>query len=838
VVGIVIVSHSRRLAEGAAELAREMGGPDVPLEIAGGLDLPDAPIGTDAVKVLEAIERAWSDDGVLVLMDLGSAVLSAEMALEMLPEDRRVKVLLSDAPLVEGAVAAAVTAKLGAPIEQVASEATNGLAGKSAHLGSQDQQEPSAQAASETVGPEIAVRLVVRNEHGLHARPAARFVQTASGFDADVRVANPATGRGPVSARSLTAVATLGIARGDEIEVLARGPQAAAALDAIRTLADRDFDETPTATVSVGSNGPTAASSRAPAGEENVIRGIATSPGTAVGPAQRFHVPSLEMPDRPARSPHDELEALQAALDAARADIDAQRTAVERMSGASDAAIFEAHQLLLHDDEMLEPVRRAITEQGRPAAQAWADEVEGVAADWAALEDVYLRARADDLRSVGRQVLAHLLGVPMPRPRLETAGILVAGDLTPADAAALDPDTVLGIATALGGAGSHAAVLARSLGIPAVVGLGEAILRLPEGAVLGVDGEAGLVIVEPDEDVADELRARRQIRQEADLAVRAVAREPAVTSDGRTIEVSANVGSPEDIASAIEAGCDGVGLFRTEFLFMQRDTMPTERDQETEYRRAAEHLGGRPMIMRTLDVGADKPLPYVQQAHEANPSLGVRGIRLGLERPELLSVQLRAILRVAADHPVSVRFPMITSLGELRAARAAVDAAREDLERERVRMPENLRVGVMIEVPAAALTARILAPEVDFFSIGTNDLTQYVMAADRGNGGVAALSDPLHPAVLRLIAATAEAAGDSGIWAGVCGELAGDPLATPLLLGLGIRELSMSARAIPAVKHAVRTTDLARARELANDALSLATGFDVRTLLKGEASGG
>lgn len=832
-VGIVIVSHSRRLAEGAAELAREMGGAEVRLEVAGGLDLPDSPIGTDAVKVLEAIERAWSDDGVLVLMDLGSAVLSAEMAVEMLPEERRAKVLLSDAPLIEGAVAAAVTAKLGSPLEQVASEARNGLAGKTAHLGTEVPHGTSASTRDEALGPEVAVRLIVRNEHGLHARPAARFVQTASGFDADVRVANATSGRGPVSARSLTAVATLGITRGDEIEVSARGPRASAALDAIRALASRDFDEVLSAAVppepSIGEVHLASLDAKG-----KVLRGIATSPGTAVGPAQRFHTDTLEVPDRPAGPPGEELAELDEALAAAGVDIDAQRAEVERRAGASEAAIFEAHLLLLGDDAILDPVRKTVGNGGASAPRAWADQVEQVALEWSALEDPYLRARAEDLRSVGEQVLAHLLGVPLPRPRLDASGILVAGDLSPADAAALDPATVLGLTTAFGGPGSHAAVLARSFGIPAVVGLGEALLSLAEGTVLGVDGDAGLVYAEPDDDVEVELRARRLAREEADRATRAVAREPALTSDGRTIEVSANVGSPDDIATAIEAGCDGVGLFRTEFLFMQRTTMPSEDEQAAEYRRAAEELGGRPMIVRTLDVGADKPLPYLEQAHEANPFLGVRGIRLGLERPEILSIQLRALLRAAAGHRISVMFPMITTLDELRAARAIVDTARAGLEREGTRVPDALRVGVMIEVPAAALTAAVLAPEVDFFSIGTNDLTQYVMAADRGNGNVAALSDAFHPAVLRLIAVTAQAAEAHGIWTGVCGELAGDPLATPLLLGLGVVELSMSAPAIPAVKQAVRTTDLARARELADRALALATGAEVRALLRGD----
>ena len=836
-VGIVIVSHSRRLAEGAAELAREMGGADVRLEIAGGLDLPDSPIGTDAVKVLEAIVRAWSDDGVLVLMDLGSAVLSAEMALEMLPDEQRARVLLSDAPLIEGVVAAAVTAKLGSPLEQVASEARNGLAGKTAHLGTEDTQEISASTRLEALSPDVTVRIVVRNEHGLHARPAARFVQTASAFDADVRVGNATSGRGPVSARSLTAVATLGITRGDEMEVLASGPRANAALEAIRALADRDFDEVSTSAPPEPSIGVADLQPGSSDGTGTVLHGVATSPGTAVGPLQRFHTPTLQVPDRPARPPREELAALDAALEATRADIAAQRTEVERRVGASDAAIFEAHLLLLGDDAILDPVRNAVAEHRASAPRAWTDEVERVTLEWSAIEDPYLRARAEDLRSVGEQVLAHLLGVPKPRPRLDALGILVAGDLSPADAAVLDPVTVLGVATAFGGPGSHAAVLARSFGIPAVVGLGEAVLSLAEGTVLGLDGDVGLVHVEPDDEVEQELRARRLARQEADRATRAVAREPALTSDGRTIEVSANVGAPEDIATAIDAGCDGVGLFRTEFLFMQRATMPTEDEQAAEYRRAAEGLGPRPMIVRTLDVGADKPLPYLKQAHEANPFLGVRGIRLGLERPEILSIQLRALLRAAVDHPISVMFPMITTLDELRAARGAVDTARADLERERVPVPDALSIGVMIEVPAAALTAAVLAPEVDFFSIGTNDLTQYVMAADRGNGGVAALSDAFHPAVLRLIAATTQAAEAHGIWTGVCGELAGDPLATPLLLGLGVGELSMSAPAIPAVKQAVRATDLPRARALADDALALATGAEVRALVKDRMRG-
>jgi len=830
VVGIVLVSHSWRLAEGAAELAREMGGPDVKLETAGGLDMPDHPIGTDAVLVLDAIDRAWSDDGVVVLMDLGSAVLSAEMAIEMLPEDRRAKVLLCEAPFVEGAVSAAVTAKLGAPPEQVAAEARGALAAKVAHLGG---EEPGA--AVEEVSPAFAegetrtLRLTVANPHGLHARPAARFVQVASSFDADVRVSNASAGRGPVTARSLNAVATLGVGQGDEIEVLAAGPQAEPALAAIRELAERAFDE------EVAEEAPAAlVTPAAPAAVAGTIAGVPTSPGIALGPARRFHPPTLEVPDREAEDPQVELRALDDAIAATEADIDAQRAAVAGRAGDYQAAIFDAHRLFLQDEMLIEPVRRSIA-GGRSAPAAWNDAVQAMALEWEELEDEYLRARAADLRSVGQQVLAHLLGVPPPRPTLEGEGILVAPDLTPADTAGLDPTLALGIATAFGGPTSHAAILARSLGIPAVVGLGEAALGIREGTSLALDGDAGLLYLDPPHDVASELEDRRLEREQVERAARAEARAPAVTADGVTVEVAANIGSPEEVPAAVDAGCDGVGLFRTEFLFMERGAMPTEDEQEAAYRRAAEALDDRPIVIRTLDVGADKPLPYIAQPAEANPFLGVRGLRLGLERPELLAAQLRAILRVAADHPVRVMFPMVATLDEVRAARSALGEAATGLGRE---IPEALEVGIMIEVPAAALTAPTLATEVDFFSVGTNDLTQYTLAADRGNERVAALSDALHPAVLALIAATCTAATSHGRWVGVCGELAGDPLATPVLVGLGVRELSMSAPAIPAVKRAVREMRVDRAAVLSARALEMPTAEAVRDLLRSELAAG
>ncbi len=672
-VGIVIVSHSRRIAEGAAELARQMAGEDVVIEATGGLNEPGDPIGTDAMLVLAAIERAWSEDGVLVLMDLGSAVLSTEMALDFLAEERRAKVRLTGAPVIEGAVAAAVAAKIGGTLDDVEREAIGGLAGKASHLGVEPNGVGATgpAAAGQDEGPEERIEIEVSLPHGLHARPAARFVQTVSGFDAAATVRNVTTGRGPVSGRSLNAVATLGVTVGQSIEVVARGPQAAEVVKAVRALAERRFDEEAETAVDAA---PAAHEAAVPA--DGVVRGVPASPGFAVAPARRFHVPQLPSPSgTPDGDVPTERATLRAAIDEARLAIQRQREDTIARLGPASAAIFEAHLLFLEDEALRVPAFAAI-DAGTSAGAAWMDAVGAMAAQWDALDDLYLRARAVDLRGVGQQVLAALLGVDLPRPALDAPGILVAVDLEPADTAALDPATCLGIATQRGGPTSHAAVLARALGIPAVVGAGDALGDVVEGTVLGLDASAGLIHVDPPADEVTALETARDERAARETDARRRATEPASTRDGTGIEVAANIGTPAEAVAAAAAGCDGVGLFRTEFLFLGRDRMPDEDEQEAAYREAAVALGGRPMIVRTLDAGADKPLPFLGQPQEANPFLGVRGIRLGLAEPEILGVQLRALLRVAVDHPVRIMFPMVATLEEVGAARAALDAAR------------------------------------------------------------------------------------------------------------------------------------------------------------------
>ena len=826
-IGIVIVSHSDRLAQGVAELAREMGGQQIRLETAGGLDMPGHPIGTDAVLVMQAIERAWSDDGVLVLMDLGSAVLSAEMALDMLDEERRGSILLCEAPLVEGAVAAAVTARMGSTLEAAAAEARGGLAGKVAHLGAAPREDLSA--VTDTRTDAVTTTLTIDIPHGLHARPAARFVQTASRSEAAVSVRNLTADRGPADARSLNAIATLGAAFGHEIEISATGPGAADVVASLRALAERGFDGSPEPPATAAAEDASSHDPDPSDAARGVLRGYAASPGLAVGPARRFQAPVLTISGTGGASvtdPAAESATLDRALDETATAIERQRDQIAARAGERAAEIFDAHLLFLRDDALLQPARHAIDDEGSTAAMAWQGAIDATSSSWDELDDAYLRARVDDLRSVGTQVLARIVGVEVPAPRLEAPGVLVVEDLTPADTAGLDPALVLGVATARGGPTSHAAVITRSMAIPAVVGLGDGLLTIVDGVTVAIDGGLGELTVDPAPNTIAQLETERRTRAASAGAARAAALEPATTIDGTTIEVAASIGVPDEVAAAVAAGADGIGLFRTEFLFMDRESAPDEEEQVQAYRAAGEALAGRPLLLRTLDAGADKPIPYLEQPPEPNPFLGVRGVRLGLARPELLRTQLRAMMRVADEHPVRVMFPMVATIDELDRALALLREVRDDLG-----TTAPMETGVMVEVPSAAMMASKLAARIDFLSIGTNDLTQYTLAADRGNERVADLTDALHPAVLRLIRITVDGAVASGRWVGVCGELAADPAATPLLLGLGIRELSMSVPSIAIVKDAVRSVDLAGARAMADAALALDDASSVRSFL-------
>jgi multiphosphoryl transfer protein len=830
-VGLVIVSHSAALAGGVVELARQMGGGQVRIEAAGGLAEPEGAIGTDMQLVQEAIKRAAGPDGVLILMDLGSAVMSAEMAVELIAaEDADLRVELCEAPLVEGAVAAAARAGAGAPLDEVVTEARAALGMKAAQLGIDDAAAPAAPASAGAAlgdGADQAL-LAVEIPLGLHARPAARFVETVARFDSTVSVTDETTSRGPADARSLSALVMLGVRQGHQLRVRAEGPDAEAVLAALRALADEGFGDDP------GGGSPAAAARPARETEPSAdppapgarLSGVAVAPGIAIGPARRPAATPAAPPsatEEPVGDPASERARLQEALDAARAEIESARQQIARRAGQAEAAIFDAHLLLLGDPTLVEPAERDI-DDGASAAAAWQAAIAAAAGDYRALDDDYLRERAADVEDVGDRVLRQLTGAGA-RAVMSDRGILVVADLAPGEAAELDPELVEGLAVAHGGPTSHAAILARALGIPSVVGIGDALLAVAEGTTLVLDGEAGTLEVDPP---AEALAAREQALAAVEARRRRArerAHEPARTRDGEQIEVAANIGAAGEVAGAVELGAEGVGLLRTEFLFLDRDTAPTEAEQCEVYEQIAAGLEGRPLIVRTLDAGADKPLRFLAQSPEENPFLGVRGIRLGLARPELLRTQLRAIIAVAQRHPVRVMFPMVATLAEYRAARAIAEAARSELG------APPLELGIMVEVPAVAVAAERFAREVDFFSIGTNDLGQYTMAAERGNEAVAELLAEPAPAVLRLVAAIMEGAEAHGRWVGVCGELAGDPAAAVLLAGLGVDELSMAAPRIPEVKEALRAVRLSDARATAAAALERDDAAAIRALV-------
>lgn len=820
-IGLVIVSHSDTLAKGVCELVEQMTQGQVPLAAAGGIDDPQHPIGTDAFRVQQAIESVYSDDGVIIFMDLGSALLSAETALDFLPPEQQARVYLCEAPLVEGAMAAAAQAMAGSNVDQVMAEARGALAAKAAQL---QQAAPAISPAAPPVTPAAPqTRLTVRNPHGLHARPAARFVNTAARFQAQITLSNATQNTGPVSAKSINQVATLGIRQGHEIVVMAEGPDAVEALVALEALVNSNFGE---------AGPPPAVTVATPATKE--LAGIPASPGIAIGPVAQYHPAPIAVPEHSIEDPQAESRRLQAAIQAARQEIETLHRQAVTQVGPQEAAIFEAHLLFLQDPALVEAAHRRIFDQSINAEAAWHGVVNDMASTYRALDDPYLQARATDVSDVGQRVLKLMVGVKPAHFELSEPAILVAADLTPSDTAQLDAGRVLGICTQLGSAASHSAILARALGIPAVVGLGPSISRLTNGTLLAFNGKTGQVWIEPKADKLATLQQQRDEWLAAQHAARAASRQPAQTSDGRRVEVVANIGSLADVKAALDNGAEGVGLLRTEFLYLNRAAAPTEDEQFEIYKAIAGALGTRPLIIRTLDIGGDKPLPYLELEPEANPFLGWRGLRLCLGRPDLLTTQLRAILRASPGHNIKIMFPMVSTVTEIRAAKKILAQAQAELQQEGQPYEQTIETGIMIEVPAAVAMAGPLATEVDFFSLGTNDLTQYTMAADRTNARVAALADPFQPALLRSIHQTIQAAHQAGIWVGLCGEFAGDPLATPILLGLGLDEFSMSAPAIPIVKQTLAQLTTTQSQAIAQTILNFDTAEAIREYVKKE----
>ncbi|WP_395393784.1 phosphoenolpyruvate--protein phosphotransferase [Novosphingobium sp. BL-8A] len=661
---------------------------------------------------------------------------------------------------------------------------------------------------------------------GLHARPASAWVEAARASGVRLRVRHGGESADP---RSLVSLLQLGLRAGDRVTLSAEGAGARAALDGfaavVRRLTAREKEDAARAAEKA------AAPIRGwkPVGEARMIAGVAASPGLAIGKVHVLSAQELDVPDRPTDLASGGTQ-LNDALTRTRAQMKALIDDTTRRLGAGDAAIFKAQAELLDDTDLITLTCQLMVE-GHGVAWSWYQAVDRIAGQLSALGNPVLAARAADLHDIGRRVLAEIdpaLAAGSLTDLPAEPCVLVAADLSPSDTATLDTARVAGIATALGGPTSHSAILARTLGLPSVVAGGADLLGLAAGATAIVDGDSGRVWLNPSD--ADLASARHWIVALAEkrAAEEAERGKPAETRDGYRVEIAANVNRPDQVPFALSQGGEGVGLMRTEFLFLERGDSPGEDEQAEIYRAMAEALEGRPLIVRALDIGGDKQVPHLDLPREENPFLGVRGARLLLRRPDLLEPQLRALYRAAkaakAGSDLSIMFPMITSVHELIALRARCEAIRVELDAPVV------PVGIMIEVPAAAIQARSLAAHADFFSIGTNDLTQYVLAIDRQNPELASDAESLHPAVLRMIAATVEGAKVHGRWVGVCGGIAGDPFGAALLVGLGVSELSMTPRDIPAVKARIREASFDDLRALAAKALDMESAAEIRAL--------
>jgi phosphoenolpyruvate-protein phosphotransferase len=670
---------------------------------------------------------------------------------------------------------------------------------------------------------ETSGEITIISPNGFHARPAAILVKAAKRFKSEINLVKDGKS---ANAKSLVAVMGFALEKGDTVEATAKGPDAREAIAAVVPIISGEMesaDEAHGAARSTPVEDAKSAVNRSADKDGKRFGGIIASPGIAAGAAKRISRGEIEVSEAADGSPEDEERALRGAMDEAAAQLKRIEDETRGASGQEHAAIFAAHAELLEDPELMEYALKLIS-VGRGAACAWKSSYEAHAKRFKGLSSELFAARAADLEDVGMRVLRILMNMP-DEAVYDDGCIVLATDLTPSDMAGMRGN-VGGFCTVRGGATSHIAIMARSLELPALVGMDEAIMSIREGTMLLLDADSGSLFIGPGQDDIDRAKRRQaEMAARRELDVRD-AMKPAVTTDGVRIDVGANIGGVSEAAGAAEFGCDGVGLLRSEFLFLDRDSPPGEDELAEAYVAIARAIGrDKPLVVRTMDIGGDKHVPYIKQDAEDNPFLGVRGLRLSRRTEDLFAAQIRAILRAAEFCDLHIMFPMVSTVEEFREARALVEKLRGGVG------APGVKIGLMSEVPSSAVLARHFAAEADFMSIGTNDLTQYTMAADRGNPNLADIADGLNPAVLAMIKSVVDGARGRDCWVGVCGGLAGDSLAVPVLIGLGVEELSVSVPAIPQIKSRVRSLSKSRCEEIASRALELATTAEVRDYL-------
>ncbi|WP_436375568.1 phosphoenolpyruvate--protein phosphotransferase [Cytobacillus sp. BC1816] len=563
------------------------------------------------------------------------------------------------------------------------------------------------------------------------------------------------------------------------------------------------------------------------------LNGIAASSGIAIAKAYRLVEPDLSFDRKTVENAEQEVERFQSALAESKGELEVIRDNAHKELGADKAAIFDAHLLVLSDPELISPIEDKIKTDKVNAESALKETADMFITMFEQMDNEYMKERAADIRDVTKRVLSHLLGVQIANPSLIAEEvIIIAEDLTPSDTAQLNRQFVKGFTTDIGGRTSHSAIMARSMEIPAVVGTKESTKQIKNGDLVIVDGLKGLVHINPTPEAIAEYKEEHRKFEDQKTEWAKLVNEKSVTADGYHVELAANIGTPKDLKGVVENGGEGIGLYRTEFLYMGRDQLPTEEEQFESYKAVLEGMGGKPVVVRTLDIGGDKELPYLNLPKEMNPFLGFRAIRLCLEEQDMFRTQLRALLRASTYGNLKIMFPMIATLDEFRQGKAILEEEKQKLMSEGSEVADNIEIGIMVEIPSTAVMAEQFAKEVDFFSVGTNDLIQYTMAADRMNERVSYLYQPYNPAILRLVKMVIDAAHKEGKWAGMCGEMAGDETAIPLLMGLGLDEFSMSATSILKARSQISRLNKKDMEALAEKALHMNTAEDVVKAVK------
>ena len=564
----------------------------------------------------------------------------------------------------------------------------------------------------------------------------------------------------------------------------------------------------------------------------NLINGIAASDGVAIAKAYLLVEPDLSFTNEKITDIDAEINKFKNAVEASKIELTKIRNNAEKQLGADKAAIFDAHLLVLDDPELIQPIEDKISNEKVNAPQALNEVTSQFITIFESMDNEYMKERAADIRDVSKRLLAHILGVELPNPSIIDESVVIVGnDLTPSDTAQLNKDFVQGFVTNIGGRTSHSAIMSRSLEIPAVVGTKSITHQVKQGDMIIVDGITGDVIIDPTEDELIAYQHKRERFFEDKKELQKLRDAETVSLDGIHAELAANIGTPDDLYGVIENGAEGIGLYRTEFLYMGRDQMPTEDEQFEAYKKVLETMKDKRVVVRTLDIGGDKELPYLNLPKEMNPFLGYRAIRLYLDQPDIFRPQLRALLRASAYGKLNIMFPMVATINEFRDAKALLLEEKENLKNEGHDVSDDIELGIMVEIPSTAALADIFAKEVDFFSIGTNDLIQYTMAADRMSERVSYLYQPYNPAILRLVKQVIEASHKEGKWTGMCGEMAGDETAIPLLLGLGLDEFSMSATSILKARRQINGLSKNEMTELANRAINCSTQEQVKELV-------